>query len=166
MIDIDHFKRINDTYGHLAGNRILKALSELFKSYFRKTDIAARYGGEEFAIILSGSPVSVAREMAESLRYRVSREDFFIDEEHTFSINLSVSIGLSSFEDENIQEQIEQIVRFDIGELSQIQMQLIKNADEALYCAKNEGRNMVVTWRQVEPLKRMKGDTKKPTSTE
>jgi diguanylate cyclase (GGDEF)-like protein len=160
MIDIDLFKRINDTYGHLAGNRILKALSELFRSYFRKTDIVARYGGEEFAIILSGSPVNSARDMAESLRYRVSREDFFIDEERSFSINLAVSIGLSSFEDENIQEQVAQIERFDIGELSQIQMQLIKNADEALYCAKNEGRNMVVTWRQVEAMKKTKSERK------
>ncbi|MCD6118368.1 GGDEF domain-containing protein [bacterium] len=153
MIDIDHFKKVNDTYGHLAGNRILKALSDLFRNYFRKTDVPARYGGEEFAIILQGSPLSAAKDMAESLRYRVSREDFFIDDERNYNINLTVSIGVSSFEDENIQRILEYVEKYDLGELSRLQIQLIKNADEALYYAKNKGRNIVVTWQQVESLR-------------
>lgn len=152
MIDIDHFKNVNDTHGHLAGNRILSALSDMFRSYFRKTDIVARYGGEEFAIILQGSPLTSAQAMAEGLRHRVSREKFYIDEEKNRSIAITISIGVASFEDENIVELIQRAEEFGMGEMSQVQIQLLKNADMALYFAKNEGRNLVVSWQQVTAL--------------
>lgn len=157
MIDIDYFKKINDTYGHQAGNRVLRGLSDLFRSYFRKDDVVARYGGEEFAIILKGSPIAAARDMAENLRHRVAREKFYIDDEHTQAINLTISIGLSGFDNENIQELAGKSDD-DHTDLTQIQIQLIRNADEALYEAKRVGRNIVITWEQAVGLRGGEGE--------
>lgn len=126
MLDIDHFKKINDQYGHTAGDEILKQLAELLKSTCRTFDIISRNGGEEFSVILQDTPLSHAKEVAERIRIAVENFDFKIDNQ---IINLTISIGCSSYP-ENTQNPDE----------------LISLADKALYQAKESGRNKVIVY--------------------
>jgi len=123
MIDIDHFKNINDTHGHLMGDFILQEMAKHLKAYFRKSDFVFRYGGEEFAVLLPEITLENAQISAEKLRKLIMEQCFTVDEKE---LTLTVSIGLSmqNKEDETIQA-------------------LILRADEALYLAKRMGRNRV-----------------------
>jgi diguanylate cyclase (GGDEF)-like protein len=129
LIDIDHFKKINDTYGHPAGDMVLKNLAITLKKTLRGIDIIARYGGEEFAAVLMGSERSGAKKMAERLRTTVMNSHFLADE-HKLSITLS--IGISTYPDD-----------------SETKDELISKADQALYFAKENGRNQVCAWKDV-----------------
>ncbi|APD92986.1 diguanylate cyclase [Alteromonas mediterranea] len=121
MLDIDHFKRINDTYGHQAGDKVIKMLAALIKRCVRETDLAGRYGGEEFAIILNDSTVEDARIVAERIRQLAQR---LVVEHEGESINFTVSLGLAQFSS-----------AFK-GPLAWLEC-----ADKALYDAKESGRN-------------------------
>lgn len=124
MIDIDFFKKVNDTFGHLAGDIVIKEISKIFKNNFRNSDIIGRYGGEEFLVLLSETDSDNSLKIAEKLRATI--ENTQIAYEST-TIKVTISIGVSVYEDfENIQLQ-----------------ELINNADKALYLAKNNGRNRV-----------------------
>ncbi len=123
MFDIDHFKRINDVHGHLAGDYVLKELARICQQRVRRDEVFARYGGEEFALILPETPLDGAISLAETLRQRV--------EEHVFtfqadSIKVTVSIGCAQ-----------------LTENDKAASDLIKRADELLYQAKRGGRNRV-----------------------
>jgi diguanylate cyclase len=125
MIDIDYFKRINDTYGHLFGDKVLRGIGQVLKANVKGKDTAARYGGEEFAVLLPATPLQGAAGLAETLRAtiaggRVKR----IDSDETVG-NISVSIGLAS--------------RCP-GEAA---AEFIGRADRALYASKQGGRNRV-----------------------
>lgn len=122
IIDIDFFKKINDTYGHLCGDYILKEVAYIINENFRQTDYMFRYGGEEFAVILTETPFESAHIPLERLREKIENHKFIYDKEQ---INLTVSIGYSSDKDFE--------TTFD----------MFDNADKALYKAKNEGRNRV-----------------------
>ncbi|OGW31258.1 MAG: hypothetical protein A2X59_08590 [Nitrospirae bacterium GWC2_42_7] len=123
MVDIDHFKSFNDTYGHQSGDRVLKTIAELIQKNIRNTDFAARYGGEEFAIILPETTGPQALVVAERLRNNVSTHDFLLqNEQHT---TVTVSIGYATYPDDA-----------DGSEM------LLKKADQGLYFAKENGRNM------------------------
>ena len=124
MLDIDHFKPVNDNYGHLAGDAILKRLTEIAVSSLRGEDIFARYGGEEFAIVSRGTPLEGARVIAERLRSTVERTDFIYDGNH---IPITISMGIATLPDV----------------AAQTPEDLIKAADMALYDAKQAGRNRV-----------------------
>jgi diguanylate cyclase (GGDEF)-like protein len=124
MVDIDWFKKLNDNYGHEAGNLVLKQLSETIKKCIRDVDIFARYGGEEFAVILPQTPLRDARVIGERIRQQVELRDFIIGENQTTKI--TVSIGLTSF-----------------PENGKSQEELVSVADQALYHAKGDGRNQV-----------------------
>jgi diguanylate cyclase (GGDEF)-like protein len=125
MLDIDHFKIYNDTYGHMAGDRVLKQVAHVMKETVRHTDILARYGGEEFAGILIKTELDEAYQVAE--RVRVAVENFAFDREETQpESHLTVSIGISTLSS-------------DVSTLQR----LIKTADKALYEAKGAGRNQV-----------------------
>ena len=121
MLDIDHFKKVNDTYGHQAGDKVIKMLSQLIKKCVRETDLAGRYGGEEFAIILTDSDVENATIVAERIRRLAER---LVVEHEGESISFTVSIGLAEF-----------------GSLSTTSMMWLEQADQALYHAKENGRN-------------------------
>ena len=123
MFDIDLFKRVNDTYGHLAGDYVLQALARLISTRSRREEIFARYGGEEFVIILPETLKDGALELAEQLRRRVASYTFVFEGEE---IPLTISIGVATTINEGITEA-----------------ELIKKADEKLYLAKSEGRNCV-----------------------
>jgi two-component system cell cycle response regulator len=124
MIDLDKFKNVNDTYGHLAGDQILIQLSSLILQSSRSYDLAARYGGEEFILLLPGANQFQALIVAEKIRKNVENHNFKTHD--GIEIKLTVSIGISTITDE-------------ISSLEN----LIEKADEALYQSKNNGRNQV-----------------------
>ena len=116
FFDIDHFKQVNDTYGHEFGDYVLKELGKILKQYFRKSDIVGRWGGEEFIAILPNTEYKDALIVAEKLRQIIEKYNFK-------GKNITVSIGISEYKG-NLEENL-------------------KKADEALYEAKNNGRNQI-----------------------
>jgi diguanylate cyclase (GGDEF)-like protein len=122
MLDIDHFKNINDTYGHQAGDLVLKELADILRKNCRSIDIPCRYGGEEFTIILSETSRDQALVFLERIRtvIEASRIDY-----HDHSIQVTMSLGYASFPD------------LDPGDLESF----IEMADRALYISKKTGRN-------------------------
>ena len=130
ILDLDMFKNINDTYGHLAGDQALIHVGSLLRRMVREPDISARYGGEEFIMLFTETDCSGARNVAERLRKLV--EDTPVHYENN-SISLTVSIGVS---EKNNNEKAE---TFD---------HLISQADQALYKAKKDGRNRVVCYQE------------------
>lgn len=125
MLDLDHFKRINDTWGHHAGDAVLVAASEIMMANARQYDEVGRYGGEEFAILLPGVTLEIAAGIAERLRKKISEAVVEVDGSH---INISASLGVACYPTP------------DIDDLND----LLKAADQALYKAKEAGRNRVV----------------------
>ena len=125
MVDIDHFKTINDTYGHIAGDTVLKHIAGLFGKYLRSADKFGRFGGEEFLIVFDGTPINDARIISERIRKMVMEHPTVYDDQ---DIKVTISIGLESNENKQI-----------TGAES-----FIKLADEKLYTAKKNGRNRVV----------------------
>jgi two-component system cell cycle response regulator len=126
MIDIDHFKKVNDTYGHKSGDLVLEKLSQIIKSSIRKSDIAVRYGGEEFLIILQNiKSADDALKVAEKIRKNVENTEIKLDNGKI--LKKTVSIGVSIYPDQ-----------------CKNGWECIKMADMALYNAKNSGRNKVV----------------------
>ncbi|MFC3909927.1 diguanylate cyclase [Legionella dresdenensis] len=123
LLDIDHFKMINDTYGHLSGDKALCKLAELLRTELRESDLVARWGGEEFIFIMKGVSLEKIQAKAEKLRQLVENLKIKIDKSH---MSFTVSIGIAEFDP-----------AFDKN-------RLIEKADEALYQAKNTGRNKVV----------------------
>jgi diguanylate cyclase (GGDEF)-like protein len=125
LIDIDHFKKINDQYGHLCGDEVLRTVSELIKSAVkRENDFAARYGGEEFALLLPSTQPLGAVQVAERLREIIELAEFQYE---SSVLQLTISIGVAAFH----------------PELTEDLRDLLHQADKALYYAKEHGRNMV-----------------------
>ena len=122
MVDIDNFKQINDTYGHLVGDRVLKQLANLLKREQRSVDIVARYGGEEFVVLLPETTNTESRNFAERILRRVATHDFG---ESGRPVRVTISIGIASYPDERVSD----------GE------SLLRLADTHLYRAKSDGRN-------------------------
>jgi diguanylate cyclase (GGDEF)-like protein len=124
LADIDHFKRINDTYGHPKGDEILKRLAGILKRMVRDIDIVARYGGEEFAIILINTEREGAYRLAERIRKTIEKRPFTLKQVQERNISVTLSLGIASYpRDGKVKED------------------LISRADVALYRAKGEGRN-------------------------
>jgi diguanylate cyclase (GGDEF)-like protein len=123
MFDIDYFKKVNDTHGHLAGDAVLKQLASVLKARIRREDIMARYGGEEFAIILPEIGVSNALTFAEKVRKLIEKTQFKFEDQN---IPVTVSIGVAA-----------------VAPGVQTAVDFIKVADDKLYQAKIEGRNRV-----------------------
>jgi diguanylate cyclase (GGDEF)-like protein len=125
LLDLDHFKEINDTHGHLVGDRVLQRFADLVRSQLRKEDILVRYGGEEFCLLLPDVPGPGGVALAGRIRKAVATEDSFVID--GVQIPMTVSAGVAARIDEGA-EGLEE---------------LIARADEALYIAKNRGRNRV-----------------------
>lgn len=122
MMDLDHFKKINDTFGHLAGDYILREVSDLLQKSMRKSDVVARYGGEEFAILLPETPQEGAFILAERLCDKLSSKALTYGEQTIF---VTMSIGIAAYS----------------AKTDSSNADLIKKADTALYRAKDSGRN-------------------------
>ncbi|MDR3136090.1 MAG: diguanylate cyclase [Coriobacteriales bacterium] len=125
MLDVDYFKKVNDTYGHLAGDEVLRFVSRTLVQRFRATDIVARYGGEEFCIFLFSLTAEQAAEIAEGCRQQIEQLSILFEEK---TIRVTISIGIAEFPTSS----------------DQTLTALISKADAALYKAKSSGRNRVV----------------------
>ncbi len=124
-LDIDHFKSVNDTYGHAAGDAVLKELAVLLRKHLRETDTVARYGGEEFVALLPETNIDIAAAIGERLRQAVEKHPFPIDDRQTR--NITASLGAASAKGQTIDHKV-----------------LLARADAACYRAKSGGRNKVV----------------------
>lgn len=122
MVDIDFFKKVNDTYGHASGDAVLRTVASIIKEHLRESDIPSRYGGEEFAVLLPYTHLDEAKIVGERLRKAVETTPIPIDKKN---INVTISMGLAEFSPQETGED------------------LFKRADSALYEAKESGRNRV-----------------------
>ncbi|GBE35738.1 response regulator PleD [bacterium BMS3Bbin06] len=130
MLDIDYFKRFNDTYGHQAGDEVLRRIASTIKDNIRAVDFAARYGGEEFVIILPETDCDRAYKVAERIRQALENSPFQITD--SSRVNITISMGISCFPHDTTDKE-----------------DLIKKADTALYFAKQNGRNRAVLYREM-----------------
>src|SRR5579859_23996 len=131
LLDVDHFKRVNDTYGHQAGDDVLASVGTRIKKSLRQGDVAARYGGEEFVVLVIGSAADQCLRIAERIRQAVSQQPVQLD---ALTIQVTISLGLACLN----------------PELGLPLDDLIACADRALYQAKQRGRNRVVVWTHKE----------------
>jgi diguanylate cyclase (GGDEF)-like protein/PAS domain S-box-containing protein len=129
MIDVDHFKDINDIHGHLTGDEILESLALALKENTRKMDFVGRYGGEEFCVALPETEVDKAREMAERLRRTIEESEYVED------VTVTCSFGIAEYHE-------------DVNDLDD----LLARADEALYYSKENGRNQTTVWEDDLPV--------------
>ncbi len=129
LIDIDHFKKVNDAYGHLAGDEALKMIAHVMQGALRKEDVLARYGGEEFVVLARETPIGGGKSLGERIRKAVERSRLSWQGQDlalTVSIGVTVSVGITHFES------------------GRTDRELFEAADRALYQAKQAGRNCVV----------------------
>ena len=145
VVDIDHFKEYNDTYGHLAGDEVLSRLASVFKKSVRSCDYVARYGGEEFIIVLPEIGPHDGVQAAERIRKKVVKEKFAGDGE---PIKVTVSVGVASYPKDGDDPQA-----------------IIRHADTALYEAKETGRNCVALAGETPKKKRKKSKSKGKAAT-
>lgn len=129
FLDIDKFKRINDTHGHQTGDEVLKSVAKVIQSQLRAGETIARYGGEEFVVLLPHTEMHHARQIAERIRYCIAEENIPTHSGHT--VKLTISIGLSMLPAEDMAVEM-------------LSTRLVATADKALYQAKHSGRNRVV----------------------
>jgi diguanylate cyclase (GGDEF)-like protein len=125
-MDIDHFKRINDTFGHSAGDTVLKEVGSILRAHVRDSDVASRIGGEEFLLILAESPLRFAAQRAEDIRGAI--HEMSLEYEDVSLGQITASFGAAAYPDN--------------GRTADA---LFRAVDEALYSAKNAGRNRVVS---------------------
>lgn len=133
LCDVDHFKRINDTFGHQAGDELVKRIGQTLKECVRPEDHVARYGGDEFAVLLDKVTTDVARDVAARMRGKVERTNFTTDTGNG-ELAVTLSMGLAVVNREDTTES------------------LLKRADQALYRSKERGRNQLHCWNEKDEL--------------
>jgi len=129
MLDLDHFKNVNDNHGHMAGDNVLKQFSQAVAGTIRTCDIVCRLGGEEFAIVCPESDAVKAKRCVERIRDRVEAEDWIVEDHKKIQITFSAGIA-------------------ELGKETQYD-DLMKNADKALYQAKKKGRDCCVIFSEM-----------------
>jgi len=132
MFDIDHFKNLNDTFGHLTGDKVMQQLGKILNENIYPLDIAARYGGEEFIVLMPGMPVEVATQRADKLRQIIDKYHWEVAGQ---PVSITCSIGITVFDGTDTADSYD----------------LIRRADDALYAAKHRGRNCVVSYDRINP---------------
>ncbi len=129
LLDVDYFKKVNDSYGHQIGDEVLREVAAIIRAQLRGSDVLSRYGGEEFAALLSKADTDVAEEVAERIRHSIEGHAFRLPDGGTFQV--TISIGIASFR--------------PAGERGHVEPDaLVGHADRCLYAAKSKGRNRVV----------------------
>jgi diguanylate cyclase (GGDEF)-like protein len=136
LTDIDHFKKINDSYGHPTGDEVLRRVAAILKASARKIDIVARYGGEEFALVLEGTDRAGARQLAERIRQEVEQQSF---PSSKGAFGATLSIGVASYPDDAREKP-----------------EIISRADQSLYSAKHAGRNRTVCFADIDNRAKLK----------
>lgn len=131
LVDIDHFKKINDTHGHPCGDEVLTGVTEVLKSAVRRIDAVARLGGEEFLILLPGAPRERATAIAERIRRDVQKMEIRFEDK---AVRVTVSVGVVTYPAPGLRTKTE----------------LLKAVDQALYAAKRAGRNRVIVWNSAD----------------
>ncbi|MBK6795181.1 MAG: diguanylate cyclase [Anaerolineales bacterium] len=131
MLDIDHFKRVNDTYGHAAGDFVLRDLADHLAEFTRTGDIVCRYGGEEFLVAFPNTKEGDAFLIADRLRASIQESPIYVDHH---AISITISAGISEFPTHGQYEAL-----------------IFETADKALYHAKHTGRNQVILWSKIKP---------------
>jgi diguanylate cyclase len=126
LIDIDNFKKVNDTYGHTTGDYVLREISDIIRSSIRASDIAARYGGEEFAILFPETSKSEGKIICERIRSEIESHVFVFNK---FQFSVTISCGLSC----TLSQQSEPV-----------EVLFLESVDKLLYKAKNSGKNRVI----------------------
>ncbi len=127
MIDIDFFKKVNDTHGHGVGDEVLRGVAERIKRNFREFDLPARIGGEEFVVVMPDSRLDVATSVAERLRSKIAETPFVVSRDAgTVAVTVSIGVALTRASGDSAED-------------------LMNRVDEAMYEAKGSGRNRVVT---------------------
>ncbi|MEM9587817.1 MAG: GGDEF domain-containing protein, partial [Planctomycetota bacterium] len=144
--DVDHFKSVNDTYGHAMGDEVLKAVASTLQEHARPSDLVCRFGGEEFCLLLPATDLEGAKALAENYRVAIMSLEFE-------KLSVTASLGCSTFSDDSRSEG-----RADTFEVMQEQ------ADQCLYHAKRHGRNQVVGYDQV--LAAARGEADQRSSSE
>lgn len=145
MLDIDHFKKFNDKYGHACGDMVLIEVASIIKNTIRQEDLAARYGGEEFVVLLCGVEQKEAFDIAEDIRKAIEEKDFVFENQH---MKVSISIGISMY----------------YGFKEMTAKLLVEQADAALYESKNAGRNRTTVYTEEKKKtsrKKKSGSSKK-----
>ena len=133
MIDIDHFKKFNDSYGHQVGDQVLRLVAKVLQESVRDVDLAARYGGEELIAVLPGADLGLCADVAERIRRRISEARLTRRSTGQEIASVTVSIGVAQFR------------------LAEAAEATIERCDRALYQAKRAGRNRTVTENELEP---------------
>jgi diguanylate cyclase (GGDEF)-like protein len=136
LTDVDHFKKVNDTYGHPIGDEVLRGVAQAVRDCVRKVDVAARYGGEEFAIVLESTDREGARQLAERIRTEVQKQ-VFQSPKGPFSITLSLGIAVYPDDGRDVKT-------------------LIDHSDQALYHAKHNGRNRAIAYADIAGERKLK----------
>ncbi|MFB6355931.1 MAG: GGDEF domain-containing protein, partial [bacterium] len=135
ILDLDHFKSINDQYGHPTGDRVLQQMGECIKAYTRTSDVACRFGGEEFAILLTETARNEARDLANRLRKEIATLHLeSVESEEMFTVTASFGVSELRNSDDEVAE-------------------VIRRADRALYWAKDKGRDQVVVFEEFQEEK-------------
>jgi diguanylate cyclase (GGDEF)-like protein len=132
MLDVDHFKNVNDTYGHGVGDQVLQTVTERCQSTLRNRDLIGRYGGEEIIMLLPETDLEGARQVAERLHHILSKTPV---ETSVGDIAITASMGVAAYRKE-CHDTLEQLIDY---------------ADQGLYAAKQAGRNRVIVWDRVLP---------------
>ncbi len=140
LLDVDFFKKVNDSYGHQTGDHVLREVAALIRAQLRGSDVLSRYGGEEFAALLSRSASQEAADVAERIRHSIAEHHFINEAGESFRV--TISIGLATYHPEKISGTHK--LRGDV---------LVGHADRALYEAKSSGRDKVVSAGLIEPGK-------------
>ncbi len=139
LLDVDHFKKVNDSYGHQVGDHVLREIAALIRAQLRGSDVLSRYGGEEFAALLSRSGNVEASEVAERIRHNVADHAFQGPDGQAFQV--TISIGVATYNP----------AKFGSGKLEGAV--LVGHADRALYEAKSSGRDRVISAGEIDPIK-------------
>jgi diguanylate cyclase len=141
MLDIDHFKKVNDTFGHLFGDKVIKAVAMVLKKNTKGKDLAARFGGEEFIVLLPDTGIEGARVVAENIRQTIEGASIINPNNKQIVSKVTISIGMTELQDEDDFES------------------MVVRADKALYAAKENGRNQVMEAGR-EEMVLVKGDSR------